>query len=456
MAKSTESVVRAFPLEGARSSSSGKGSRVAKRAFLVLILIAATMPFAIVGPIQAVFAQTQSVTATPGYINLGMNTSITVTAPSAGTYTVVVRKPNGNLTSIDMTFASAGSSKNATYGNGTVGFNATVDAPGTYGVFVEQGGQEVSSTSFYATNQMVIKMDMVNGGLCYYIQDAPRGSEMFPRFFVYYLSDGSIVTNAVLSNVSYTLPSGAFANATWHKPGAEGVGFFIGKVLPNWNYTFVGPYYPNATATDVFGNKVSYNYMGRPFLILPAQLLTDVELMDTKANQTVTSLYAGERIVINATVNYSDKNISGSPAVTGFVAPLDPSRGGTVTAFIGWGSYNVTTKAFGGATPGGLLGSVQLTFSNDSQSWMGQFDAASLPSSATGYKIVIVSSDSASPSNTGSAVVNLAPANAPAPAISTNNITLPLALVTAVATLIVGLAAGIITSPVRQALGRRQ
>ena len=44
-------------------------------------------------------AATQYVTATPGYVNLGMTTSITVTSPSAGTFTVVVAKPDGSQAS---------------------------------------------------------------------------------------------------------------------------------------------------------------------------------------------------------------------------------------------------------------------------------------------------------------------------------------------------------------------
>jgi hypothetical protein len=443
--------------QGARGLRSDRYLRVGKANVwsLPLLLLLATSAVALLLPVSGAFAQSQAVTAAPGNINLGMNTSITLTAPSAGTYSIVVRKPAGELISFNMTFAGSGAPQSATFGNGSVGFKSAVDETGTYNVFVEQGAQVLYTTSFYATNQMVIKMDMVNGGLCYYIQDAPRGSAIFPRFFVYYLSDGSSVTNLQLANVSYTLPGGALANATWHKPGVEGVGFFIGKILPNWNYTYVGPYYPNATATDNYGNMVNFTYRGRPFLILPVQLLTDAQFIDTKANATVTSLYSGESISVNANVTYSDTEISGIGAVAGFVAPLDTSRGGTVTAFIGWGSFNTTTNAFGGAQPGGLLGSVQLTYSQDNGTWVGQFNAPSLPSGASGYKVVIVSGDSASPANSGSEIVELAPANAPAAATPMGSLTFSQVLITVVAVLIVGLAAGIITSPIRQMRGKK-
>ena len=406
-------------------------------------------------PASGVFAQTQGLTVSSGYVNLGMNTTVTFVAPSPGTYSLVVRKPAGELASLNVTLASGGGAQSAVFGNASLDFRSAVNETGTYNVFAEQGGQVVYTASFYATNQMVIKMDMVNGGLCYYIQDAPRGSEIFPRFFVYYLSNGASVTNLQLSNVSYALPGGAMANATWHKPGVEGVGFFIGKILPDWNYTFVGPYYPNATATDYYGNVVNYTYMGRPFLILPATLSSQTQFFDDKANATVTSLYSGESVTVDANVTYSASLVSGS-AIPTFVAPLDPTRGGTVTAMIGWGNFNATTNSFGGSRPGGLLASVQLTYSQDNGTWVGQVNAPALPSGASGYKVVVVSSDNAAPANSGSEILDMATATAPVASSSLGGLTFSQVLFTAVATLIVGLAAGIITSPIRHMRGQKQ
>ena len=49
-------------------------------AFMLALLLFISF-FAAVVPLHSVSAQTQFVTATPGYINLGMNTTIAVTAP---------------------------------------------------------------------------------------------------------------------------------------------------------------------------------------------------------------------------------------------------------------------------------------------------------------------------------------------------------------------------------------
>ncbi len=185
-------------------------------------------------------------------------------------------------------------------------------------------------------------------------------------------------------------------------------------------------------------------------MILPVQLISTVSLLDVKSNATVTSFYSGESVLVDANVTYSAQDISGTEAAPGFVAPLDTSRGGTVTALIGWGFYNTTANSFGGKQAGGLLGTVQLTYSSDNDTWVGQFNVPALPSGASGYQLVVSSSDSASPSNTGSAVVNLATANSPAASSPLGSLTFSQVLITAVATLIVGLVAGIITSPVRQ------
>ena len=132
---------------------------------------------ALMAPLTTVSAQTQIVTASPGYINLGMTTTITVTAPAAGAYTIVVQKPSGVESSLPFTSTAAGQVETTVFGNATSGLGAVVDQVGTYNVFVTQGGQTVSSTSFYATNKLVVSMDMVNGGACTYIGSGGEGNE---------------------------------------------------------------------------------------------------------------------------------------------------------------------------------------------------------------------------------------------------------------------------------------
>jgi len=352
-------------------------------------------------------AQTQYVVATPGYVNLGMVTSVTVTAPAAGSYTVTVVQPNGTQSTMSFSPTSVGQVLNATYGNATTGFKGVVDLTGTYNVFLEQGGQVVASTSFYATDKFTVSMDMVDGGTCAYIPSATRGTKMFPRFYIYYASNGAPLTNTIQgAHVTYTLPDGSKANATWD----SGVHLFVGKLQPNWNYTSVGPWSPNATIRDGAGNFATFQYTGTPYDISPVELSTSVEVVNSTSGQQVTSLSSGEGVTIEATITYP----ASAEPVKGFVGPLDSaSRGGSVVAQVGWGYYNVTAGTFGGKTPGGLLGTLSMTYSGSNGTWKGQFESGSLPKLQPGvsYEVVVSSKDAASPPNTGLALASLSPAS---------------------------------------------
>lgn len=352
-------------------------------------------------------AQTQYVSATPGYVNLGLTTSVQVTAPAAGSYTVAVTQPNGTESSVSLAFTSPGQVLNATYGNSTVGFKAIVNQVGTYNVFLEQGAQVVSSTSFYATNKLLISMQMVTGGTCDLIQGVTRGAKMFSHISVTYSSTGAPMTNTVKGAlVQVTTPSGQIATASWD-PYAKA--FEIG-VLPNWNYTSVGPWNPKINASDAAGNSGTFIYAGNPFVISPVTLSTNVEVLNATSGQTATSLLNGQAVTIEATITYP----TNAEPVAGFVGPLDPSRGGSVTAQVGWGYYNTTSGTFGGKTAGGLLGTVLMTYTGHNGTWTGQFESSSLPKLQAGvaYEVIVNAKDAASPANTGSGVVILAPGTA--------------------------------------------
>src|SRR5579872_6308179 len=115
-----------------------KGQLVGKISVLALILLLLST-FIVAVSVPRVSAQTQFVVASPGEINLGMSTSIMVTAPAAGMYTVIVQKPSGAEFTLHETFTSSALSENATFGNASSGFGAIVDQVGTYNVYLEQG-----------------------------------------------------------------------------------------------------------------------------------------------------------------------------------------------------------------------------------------------------------------------------------------------------------------------------
>lgn len=375
--------------------------------------LALTLTFAYVASFLATAmptagAQTQYVQATPGYINLGMTTSILVTAPAAGTYSVVVQQPNGVKTNLNFTATASGQVINDTYGSSSLGFATVVNQVGTYDVFLEQHGQVVSATSFYTTNQLIVTMDMVQAGLCTFTQEVTRGESFIPRFYVHYASNGALMTNNTKgASINFTTPSGQEENAPWDSFSK----LFDAAVSPNWNYTYVGDWSPTVTASDGAGNTGTYKYTGSPYVITPVELSTNITLTSTSTGQRLTSITNGEEVTIVAAITYP----TNAEPVSGFVGPLDPSRGGTVTAQIGWGFYNMSSGTFGGGkSPGALIGTVLMTYSASNSTWTGQFESNSLPTLPAGatYEVAVSSRDSASPANTGFAIAGLAPATA--------------------------------------------
>jgi hypothetical protein len=392
-----------------------KAGRIGLSALLLVSLLA------LMAPLTTASAQTQIVTATPGYVNLGMTTTIAVTVPAAGAYTLLVQKPSGVESSLPFTATSAGQVESAIFGNASSGLGALVDQVGTYNVFVTQGGQTVGTSSFYATNRLVVSMDMVNGGVCTYIGGAARGIKMFPRFYIYYASNGVALTNNTKGiSVTFTLPDKTITKANWD----SGAKLFVGKLQLTWNYTTLGTWSPTATISDGAGNMANYTYTGAPFSLTPAALATALQLTDAKTGLPIAAIASGEAVNIHATITYP----TNAEPVPGFVAPLDTAaRGGSATAILGWGYWNATTNTFGGGAkhPGAAISTVTLTYSGANGTWTGQFTAATLPaipSNAT-YAVAITSTDKASPPNTGLLVVSLATATAPPGVATTTTVT---------------------------------
>jgi hypothetical protein len=390
--------------------------RIAKVGRIAVSALLFASVIAVMSPLTTASAQTQYISATPGYINFGMTTSINVTAPAAGSYTIVVQKPGGSESSLPFTATAAGQVESVVYGNATSGFGTVVNQVGTYNIFLTQGGQTVSSATFYATNKLVVTMDMVTGGTCSYVQGVLRGGKLIPRFYIHYASNDVALTNDTLGvNINFTTPANTVEKANWD----GGARLFDNSVLPGWNYTYVGTWTPTVKVSDAAGNFAVYTYSGSPFTIAPAQLATSVQLTDAKTGLPIAAIASGESINIQATVTYP----ANPEPVSGFVAPLDTAqRGGSVTAVIGWGFWNASADTFGGSAknPGGVVGTVKLTYTGKNGTWTGQFAGATLPTipaNAT-YAVAVTSSDSASPPNTGLQVINLAAASAP-PGVAT-------------------------------------
>jgi len=401
------------------------------------LLLLLSFALSAVAAVPAASAQTpQYIVATPNYINLGMNTTISATAPAAGSYTVVVQAPDGTQYTTTDTFTAAniGVAQTMLLGNATVGFKAVVTQAGTWDAFLEQGTTIVSSTTFLATSKLNISFDMIVAGACIFVPGGARGVEMLAQFHVTYASNGLTAENAATwvnktftthaATVTYSLPDGTAATATLHAPSATtwNQAWYQGHVWPTWNASWVGNYAPTSKATDVYGNTGAYTYSGYPYPIAAATFTTTVSVSDAKSGLLVPGLANGQSDIVTANILYTNP-VPAAGTVAGFAGPLDTAtRGGVVTALVGYGPYNATSGTFGAKNlPGGLIANVPMTYSTTTKTWSGALTIGTLPTlvNATAYSVVVSSHDKAQPPNTG--FTNFAVP--PVTAVSTGSVT---------------------------------
>jgi len=368
-----------------------------------------------------------------------MNTSILATAPAAGSYTVVVQSPTGTQFTTTDTFTSAGQVQATIFGNATVGFKAAATQTGTWSIFLEGPGAAttvVSSSTFLVTSQLNISFDMIVAGACMFVPGGARGVEMLAQFHVTYASNGLTAENAATwvnktftthaATVKYSLPDHTVATATLHAPSATtwSQAWYQGHVWPTWNSSWVGNYYPQANATDQYGNTGTFLYAGYPYPIAAATLTTTITLSDAKSGLTVPALANGQSDILTANILYTNP-VTGAGTVAGFAGPLDTAvRGGVVTALVGYGPYNATSGNFGAKNlPGGLIASVPMTYSTTTKTWSGPFTIGTLPAlvNATAYSIVVSSHDKAQPANTGLSTFSILPVTAVSVGTSTGS-----------------------------------
>jgi len=397
----------------------GLPRRMLQIGFLAILSISA---MGAIFPIAS--AQPGVVTVSPGYINLGMITTITVAAPAPGTYNVAVQAPSGSTSTLPMTFTAQGQKQTAQFGNLTSGYGIMVNQVGTYNVVVTQGSTDVGTTSFYTTNQIYVTTDMISAGYCNFMESGSRGQELLFQIHAVYASNlqpiAPTTAAAALDKVSFSLPDGTSEAASFHAAEASAwpVPWFQAHVWGTWNVSWVGTYAPVVQVTDPYGNtgSLNTNTIGYTFQYYAANLQTSMTLTDTSSGKAVAGLVSNEGVTIAANVQYLVTPVTagqGAPdAVAGFNGPLDQAtRGGVVTAQVGWGFYNTTTNTFGSAKqPGGLIATVPLSYSTTSKLWTGNFNTGTLPvlpANLTSYTVILNAHDKASPPNTGAMTMSV-------------------------------------------------
>ncbi len=224
-----------------------------------------------------------------------------------------------------------------------------------------------------------------------------RGAKFLGGAYVYYASTGEPVTTAnsnALGNVT-----GSFLGIEyvltgpplWHK----------GWKIP-WNVNSgVHKFYVNASdGMGNFGSAETGIAPARNLVINPDTLaMTSIVLND--AGEEDVDFAPGDTVYLEIDIRYDDKNaheaVNDPNPADPFNGPLSPTRGGVVTAHIGWGAFNFTSGEFDN-----VLTDLTLTYDTSSETWKGSYAIPSTTEDLAAVQAMISASDSANAPNTGS------------------------------------------------------
>ncbi len=397
--------------------------------------------------------QTIAVTADPSFVNLGMLVSIGVNSDATDTFTVTVVKPDGSTESqLNYTFSSPGSI-NQTYGNSTIDYLSQIDQTGTYRVYVTLANNtaELASTTFFATDQLNIDLSVADSGttdnVCPITTQFYRGTSIVPRMHVKYASTGGYMTisNSPNATVTFTMPPNTLGTYELPSPAENQDQMPPGVILtrfasylppegawrncfrPNWNFP-TGYWNITAEANDGKGNYgrvVSYQLGYQPvtfpqfvlrmaYEITPAPLTISADVYDKATGKLATNnLTQYQELAVEVRVEYRHPlGPLGRESHSEYLGLLNTTRNGDVTAKLGWGFYNETSKTFGGTdiseNPGQLIATIPLNYNSQSGNWSATYSiTGSEP--VENYILVIDARDGANAPNIGNTKVHLLP-----------------------------------------------
>src|SRR3990172_1169239 len=295
--------------------------------------------------------------AVPSFINLNMTTSIEVeigTSYGAGldNYRATVTAPSGTATIAWYNFTALGSLA-VVYGNLGAGFATVVNQVGLYDLrldyFNGTAYAAAAHAQLQATDRLVVVTEAATASNeytdvhnCPIAQEFQRGGEVIGRGYVTYASTGGFVngtaTPSARGNITGTL-FGLTKNLAWQNV----YHFWRAAWFPTWNET-LGVIQFSASASDGRGNigsAVSPPFGLTAWKIIPAVLKVVPRIVNDTGVETV-SFVRGDNLTIEARVTYEGHNAHNRA----FPGPMNETRGGQVTAVLGYGAYNVSSGLF--------------------------------------------------------------------------------------------------------------
>ncbi|MFA5895749.1 MAG: hypothetical protein WC985_02445 [Thermoplasmata archaeon] len=347
--------------------------------------------------------------ATPSYVNLNMTTSVAVTLGSVrggglDDYLVTVTKPGGSGASAWYNFTAVGTISRQ-YGNAGADFATRIDEPGTYELrldyFDGTSFTRAASSQLLATDELIVTLEAATASNeytdvhnCPIAQEFQRGGEIIGRAYVRYASTGEFVngtrTPSAVGNITGTL-LGETKVLRWQNV----YHFWRWAWFPTWNAT-VGSIVFTVDARDGRGNHGVASSLASgltAWRIIPAILKVVPRIVNDTGVETV-SFLRGENLTVQSRVTYESHNAHNRA----FPGPLNATRGGQVTAVLGYGPYNASSGRFAQT-----LTTLSLSLDVASQNWTGTYRIRETDSVRPDLQVVVRASDGASPANTGTA-----------------------------------------------------
>ena len=347
--------------------------------------------------------------AVPSFINLNMTTSIEVEIGTSygfglDNYRATVTTPAGTTAVAWYNFAGLGSLA-VVYGDAGAGFATVVDQVGLYDLRLDYFDGTTYSVAAYAqfqaTDRLVVVTEAATASNeytdvhnCPIAQEFQRGGEVVARAYVTYASTGGFVngtaTPSARGNITGTL-FGLTKNLAWQNV----YHFWRAAWFPTWNES-IGVIVFTASASDGRGNigsAVSPPFGLTAWKIIPAILKVVPQIVNDTGAETV-SFVRGDNLTVRVRVTYEGHNAHNRA----FPGPMNGTRGGVVTAVLGYGAYNVSSGLFADT-----LTTLTLSLDPATRNWSATYQIRATDPVRSDLRIVLRANDGASPPNTGSA-----------------------------------------------------
>src|SRR3990172_7771543 len=390
----------------------GKRRRTRGGAAVVLILLAvglAGTPY-LARPVTAGALDPHVVAfgASPSYINLAMTTTVTVEISSSygaglDNYLATVFAPGGGTATAWYNFTAIGS-LSVIYGDSTSGFNASVNLVGIYELQLEYFDGTAFSLAavaqFSATDQLLVVTEAATASNeftdvhnCPIAQEFQRGGEVIARAYVRYASTGEIVNGTRVHSARGNIPGTLFGltkTLSWQNVYQ----FWRAAFFPTWNQS-TGVIVFTADASDGRGNRgtgSSFPSGLTAWKVTPAVLKVVPRVLNGSGAEAVV-FEPGDTVRVEARVTYESHNAHNRA----FPGPLNATRGGQVTAVLGYGAFNGTSSQF--AT---TVATLTLAHNAATENWSAEYVVKDADPLRADLQVYISAADGAgSPPNTG-------------------------------------------------------